>query len=273
MKKVFIFLLTLLFIISLYSKDFQKNKYSTEIDCEYPYTYQSFEHLKSAEVEIDLLKYKTIIRNGIIEEIEKPYLNDLQLGVLTKTELKLFRNMFYAKKGYIFSDEDLTKFFIQFEWYKPTTKQVTFTDLETSAINRIKIFENESTTTYDYEGKNIIWEVWNGGANERGPLFKLNKDYSFEYIPWQTINRLKKITGKWTIEKNKLILLVITEDVVFGGYSNFDEIVTGTPVSIQYKEPLKITLPLNTSDVNKKYNLTWSDKWLMIGSADCYISQ
>ena len=273
MKKVFLLIMSLFIINLVYSQNFEKNKYSKEIDCEYPYTYQSYERIKSAEIEIDLLRYKTIIRNGIIEEIEIPYLNDLQLGVLTKTELKLFRNMFYAKKGYIFSDEDLTKYFMQFEWYKPKSKQITFTDLETAAINKIKIFENESSSTYDYAGKSIVWEEWYGGANERGPLYKLNKDYTFEYVPAQTINRLKKLQGKWTIEKNKLILLVETETAIFGGFYNYEDFVNGTPVNIQYQELVKITLPLNESEADKKYNLTWSEKWIKIGSADCYISQ
>ena len=170
MKKVFVCTLLILIVNSLYSKGFEKNKYSTELDCEYPFTYQQADRYKSAAEDIDLLRYKTIIRNGIIEEIEKPYLNDLQLGVLTKTELKIFRNMFYARKGYIFSDEDLTKYFNQFDWYKPETKQVTFTNLETNAINRIKIFESDGTQKYNYEGENIVWEEWNGGADQRGSL-------------------------------------------------------------------------------------------------------
>ena len=272
MKKVFLVLLSLTLIVSLFARDFEKNKYSTEIDCEYPYTFQTFDRQLTAGEEVDLLRYKTVIRNGIIEEIEKPYLSDLQLAALSKTELKLFRNMFYAKKGYIFSDEDLTKFFNQFEWYKPKSKQVTFTDLETTAINRIKIFENEASAAYDYADKNITWEAWNGGANERGPLFKLNKDYTFEYIPGQTINRLKKLQGKWSIENNHLILQVETEVAMFGGYDNFD-IVKGSLVNIQYKEALKLFFPLNESIAHTKYNLNWSDKWLMIGSAECYVSQ
>lgn len=272
MKKVLLFTLLLSIISSIYSQNFEKNKYSTEIDCEYPFTYQQAERLKSAAEDIDLLRYKTIIRNGIIEEIEKPYLNDLQLGVLTKTELKLFRNIFYAKKGYIFADEDLTKYFNQFEWYKPKTKDVIFTDLEKTAINRIKRFENEGTVKYNFEGADIVWEVWNGGADQRGPLFKLNKDRTFEYTPSQTINRLKKIQGKWSIENNRLILLAETEEVIFGGYDNYDNIVKGTPVCIQYKAPVKISLPLNESEADKKYNLTWSKNWIKIGSADCYFS-
>ena len=259
--------------ISLFSQNFEKNKYSTEINCEYPFTYDASRRIETAEKDIDLLRYKTIIRNGIIEEIEKPYLNDLQLGALTKTELKLFRNLFYAKKGYIFNDEELTKYFKQFPWYNPQSKNITFTDLENAAINKIKIFEAESTITYNFEKENIIWEAWNGGANERGPLLKLNKDTSFEYIPGQTINRLKKVKGKWSISNNKLILMAESEEAIFGGYDHYDSFKNGTPVIIKYGDPVKITLPINESPAYKNYNLNWSDKWLMIGSSDYYISK
>ena len=212
-----------------------------------------------------------------IEEIEKPYLNDLQLGALSKTELKLLRNLFYAKKGYIFNEDDLTKFFSQFDWYKPKTKEVTFSDLEKTAINRIKLFESESTIKYDYEDKNIIWEKWNGGADQRGQLLKLNKDKSFEYFPSQSINRIKSITGTWEIKNNKIVLYVDTENILLGGYVAFHPntpfIDQGNSAIIKFNEPIKISLPLNESEVDKKYNLTWSKNWLKIGSTDCYISQ
>ena len=76
-----------------------------------------------------------------------------------------------------------------------------------------------------------------------------------------------------SFEKNKLILLVETEAVVFGGYDDYYNIIKGSLVNIQYNEPLRLTLPLNKSEVAEKYNLTWSDSWLMIGSADCYLSK
>ena len=58
--------------ISLFSQNFEKNQYSTEINCEYPFTYDAYRRITEAEVGIDLLRYKTIIRNGIIEEIGTP---------------------------------------------------------------------------------------------------------------------------------------------------------------------------------------------------------
>ena len=277
MKKVFVLLIILSATSLCYSHSNEVSRYSKEIDCDYPLSDEISTWLKRAEADVDLEKYKTIIRNGDISAIERPYLNDLQLGILSKTELKLFRNLFYAKKGFIFSDDELSKYYSQFEWYTPTTKNVIFTDLEQSAIDRIKIFESESTIEYDYENRNIIWEQWNGGADQRGFLLKLNKDKTFEFIPNQGINRLIKIEGAWSISKNKIILSVEKEFVYFGGYvadhPNTPYIDKATPGIITFEKPIKITLPLNETDVDKEYNLTWSEQWIMLGSTECYISE
>lgn len=274
MKKVLLISIMISISALAYAQNNSISQYAKELDSEYPYRYNVSSYLESADELIDLEKYKTIIRNGDISAIEKPYLNDLQLGALSKTELKLFRNLFYAKKGYIFSDKELEKFFMQFDWYKAKSKDVSFTWLEESAINRIKLFENESTVKYDFENRSIIWETWNGGADQRGPLLKLNKDKTFEYIPGKTINRVEKINGTWLVLNNKIILSVENESVLFGGYVTEDAsyIKNGSSVIIQYKSPVKISLPLNESQAPQKYNLKWGEKWLMIGSGDCYIS-
>ena len=127
----------------------------------------------------------------------------------------------------------------------------------------------------EYENRSIVWECWNGGADQRGPLLKLNKDKTFEYSPHQTINRVVSIKGSWLVENNKIVLSVESENVLFGGYVTEDasHIKNGSPVIIQYKTPLKITLPLNESQAPEKYNLNWSEKWLMIGYGDWYISK
>lgn len=260
-----------------FAQNNEVSKYSKELDCEYPFSGETSKWLQRAEDDIDLEKYKTIIRNGDISAIEKPYLNDLQLGVLSKTELKLLRNLFYAKKGYIFQDPELEKYFSQFKWYHPTNKEVAFTDLEQSAIERIKLFESDSTIKYAYENRSIIWEQWNGGADQRGFLLKLNKDKTFEFIPGQSINRLIKINGTWKVSNNKILLSVKSESVYFGGYiadhPNTPYINKATSGTITFDTPITITLPLNETDVDKKNNFTWSEKWMMLGSTECYMSK
>lgn len=269
MKKIVLLIIIPFFSVLSFSQNASLSKYSKEIDCEYPETYDVSGYLKSASDRIDLEKYKTVIRNGDISAIEKPYLDDFQLGALSKTELRLFRNLIFAKKGYIFSDKELEKFYKQFDWYKPTTRNVTFTDLEQTAIDRIKRFESESSIKYDYEEKDIVWEEWTHGADQRGFKLKLNKDKSFEFEPSGVINRLKKLSGTWSIENNKIVLLVKSENVLFGGYvathPNTPYIDKATPVIISYENPIKIIFPLNDSD--------WNDGWIMIGTGDCYISK
>ena len=138
MKKSIIFIL----IVTIGSFTFAQNngvsKYSKEIDCEYPFSGEIQKWLKWAEEDVDLERYKTIIRNGDISAIEKPYLNDLQLGTLSKTELKLFRNLFYAKKGYIFSDEELGKYDIITDKYKAWSCCMN-TDENSKGCRKIKI--------------------------------------------------------------------------------------------------------------------------------------
>ncbi len=46
-----------------------------------------------------------------------------------------------------------------------------------------------------------------------------------------------------------------SEEVIFGGYDNYDTFKDGTSVLIQYAEAVKITLPINESEVYTKYNL------------------
>ncbi len=91
------------------------------------------------------------------------------------------------------------------------------------------------------------------------------------------MNRIQYIKGKWTIFNNIFVLSAESENVLYRGYladhPNTPYIDKGTPVVIIFEKPIKITLPLNESEAYEKYNFTWSEKWIMIGSADCYISE
>ena len=55
-------------------------------------------------------------------------------------------------------------------------------------------------------------------------------------------------------------------------YKFFIKMAINFSVIIQYKSPVKISLPLNESLDHHKYILKWGEKWLIIGSGDCYIS-
>ncbi len=275
MKKIIFCLLTFIITGFIFAQDI--NKYSKEIGIDYPLTYNPNNFNKQSKRNIDLLQYKTIIRNGLIEELENLSLNDLCLGALSNTELKLLRNMYYAKKGYVFNDVELTSYYKQFSWYKPKNKNVNFTDSENYAINKIKLFESDSTVSYSFENQTVTWEVFMGGADQRGALLKLKNDKTFIYTPSQTINRITNIEGTWSISNNKIVLKVLKENVIFGGYimdhPNTPYMDKGNSVTIIYNEPVNIMLPLNESEIYKQYKFSFADKWLKIGSEDCFITK
>lgn len=262
MKKSILLILISFMGINLYS---QSHKYSKEFfaDKILPLTAKTHEYIDFSYSEIDLLLYKTVIRNGDIQFLESRYLSDLQLGVLNKNELRVLRNMYFAKKGYIFSDEELTDYYKQFEWYKPTTKTITFTDLEERAINRIKKFENTSLTDLEYSNNSFKLREFTGGADQAGITFKMNKDGSFEYYGRENLSRLRKLCGTWQYKDKKLILYVQKETALLGGYIAADAIgyyLTDTKESeMTFDEDIRIELPVSKSEYKENYGIDCID--------------
>jgi hypothetical protein len=83
--------------------------------------------------------------------------------ILNKTDLRLLRNMVYAKHGYIFVSNDLQIFFSKFEWYFGTNTNVDelITENEWRFINFIKEMEDNYP---DYVPNELIGH-WNGNIN------------------------------------------------------------------------------------------------------------
>lgn len=83
------------------------------------------------------------IKSGNLELIDV-VLKDTDLASLSKSELRILRNMIYAKHGYKFKSQDLFDFFSKFEWYKPRYSNVdamlSVVDLEN--IKLIQRYEN-----------------------------------------------------------------------------------------------------------------------------------
>ncbi|MBA5762478.1 YARHG domain-containing protein [Vibrio sp. 404] len=56
-------------------------------------------------------------------------------------ELRLMRNEIFARHGYRFKSQDLTRFFSEKSWYKPTTTEVTLSSIEAENVKLIKSLE------------------------------------------------------------------------------------------------------------------------------------
>lgn len=59
---------------------------------------------------------------------------------MSKKDLRLLRNLFYAKHGYIFNSDDLQMIFQRFDWYKPNAKfsEDVFSNYEKAEIKSIR---------------------------------------------------------------------------------------------------------------------------------------
>lgn len=64
-----------------------------------------------------------------------------ELRHYSKTELRYARNEIFARHGYIFSSQDLKQYFSSKSWYKPKTKQVHLSEIESANVKLIKSME------------------------------------------------------------------------------------------------------------------------------------
>lgn len=74
---------------------------------------------------------------------EKRLLIEDDIARFSKSELRIIRNQLYARHGYIFKSQDLTDYFSQFDWYSPSSSDVTskLSDIELKNVDFIKAHE------------------------------------------------------------------------------------------------------------------------------------
>jgi hypothetical protein len=72
------------------------------------------------------------------------HLSDQELESKSKEELRLIRNEVFARKGYVFKNEDLNAYFKTKSWYQPNPNvSLKFTEKENSYISKIKNLEKK----------------------------------------------------------------------------------------------------------------------------------
>ena len=78
----------------------------------------------------------------IIPDSSTRYLTTSDLQGLSLDELEIARNEIYARHGYIFVSDEWKDFFINEDWYTPTTSSVTLNSIEEYNVGMI--LEEES---------------------------------------------------------------------------------------------------------------------------------
>lgn len=66
------------------------------------------------------------------------------LSLMNKKTLRIVRNTFFAKKGYVFKDSQLTTFFSRFAWYHPSKNaKISLSDEEKKRVDLLKNIEDK----------------------------------------------------------------------------------------------------------------------------------
>jgi hypothetical protein len=138
------------------------------------------------------------------------YLDIFSLAQLDNRNLRLLRNMIYARHGYRFNSADLNAYFGRFTWYNPRYTNVDnlFTDVDRYNIQAIQAFENMNENL-----PNIVWNnpvgFWHdspavaAGYGERFIIHPNNR-LEFYFSEMQNTSIAYRLNGSYTIRGNVL---------------------------------------------------------------------
>ncbi|EOQ94713.1 YARHG domain protein [Leptospira wolbachii serovar Codice str. CDC] len=145
------------------------------------------------------------------------YITDIHFAILNKEQLKILRNFYFAKYGYIFKSADLNLIFNKYHWYSPkisdqNTIIKNFKEIESDTVKRIAFFENKSNEKPVNHISNIIgkWhlgETVGSGYNDRF-IFRKNKEYTYFPSEAKDLPKYAYFSGEYEISNGFLILTV-----------------------------------------------------------------
>ena len=250
MKKVFTFVLMLIFSFPVISRE---NESITE-------------YYNNSLNELIPTKAKKIILGNI--DLLSETISDFDLAILSNSDLRILRNMIYAKYGNIFSSSDLTNYYSNFAWYKPSkkVKDSDLTEEELKLIERIKIFEtrDENKKNVNLKSMEGIWQdyfIMADGWSNRFVFYSDNK-LDFLYSQMRYIPLAKEMIGTYEIKGNVLIFKV--KEIIYNSYTpKYDTIgfydiweIPDNRNTVTFKNPLEFKFPIKNFELNK----TWKQR-------------
>ncbi len=211
------------------------------------------------------------------------YLSEIHLASMNKEQLKILRNFYFAKYGYIFKSDDLNKYFTKFNWYIPKINDQDnilkkFSEIESNSVNRISLFEknlNEKPLlNISYlNGKWHFGETVGSGYDQRY-IFKNDKTFIFYPSEMWDLKNYAYLSGNFELSNGKLILSVNrirkykhSENYILaegGNHTCFWE-KEHLQKECQLKTPLILNFPVHHFDYSDS-----SRKVLRIGSSQFY---
>lgn len=156
---------------------------------------------------------KSIILGNI--DLLDEQISDFDLAKLSNEDLRILRNIIYAKHGNIFSSNDLNEYFTNFSWYKPVKKisDSQLTEKELELIKRILIFEkrNENTKNIKIDENVGVYQLgyW-GVASGWGDRFVFYSGNQLDFIfsQMRSLYMALEYHGSYEIKGNVLIFYV-----------------------------------------------------------------
>lgn len=268
MKKQIISMVLILFcVLCIYSdNDFVDFNELLDIDItnKFPLTSQYNRAIRT----IDSFFTAERILMGNIELLDK-VISDFSLAQLQKNELRVLRNMIYARYNYRFQSEDLTQIFkMLFSWYRGDVAHVDekLTDCDKKNIAAIKFYEGMSETKNDLVYPKQLIGVWqdipvmaSGWSNRF--VFYENGDVEYLTDQMQSTKIFLGFKGKYYIKGNTMRMEISTiyfykrntlkleYDVIFGGYGWKDSKVS----SLTLKDPIILNFPITTVEERSVY--------------------
>ena len=224
---------------------------------------------------LDGFAMDTVIYNGNLDLLDPPYVTDIQLGTLSKEELRILRNSIYAKYGYVFKSEDLIQYFQKFPWYTQgeTNVEAKISSVERGLLNRISRFENRASASKQIARADIIgiWKEFTGGADQEGTKVILDGDGKFTYtFPQWYIHRTTTLSGNWKYSGSVLTLEVKEQDLLLGGHYVEeiwgDDIKDATKATINYEKGFLVQIPVERSEGIPELPNNSDITWATIGS-------
>ncbi|MBM9589391.1 YARHG domain-containing protein [Leptospira sp. 201903075] len=145
------------------------------------------------------------------------YITDIHFAILSREQLKILRNFYFAKYGYIFKSADLADFFNKLYWYSPKiSDQDTiikkFKEIESDTVKRITFFENKSNekpvNNLAYLiGKWHLDEKVGSGYNSRF-IFKKENQFTYLQSEMKNLPQYAYFSGKYEISNGILKLTI-----------------------------------------------------------------
>lgn len=265
-------------LISIFAFIFNFFIYSQNAD----FLYSKFINL------FDIQKGKMILLGDI--DLLNNEISYSALSILSNEELRLLRNLVYAKKGASFKSKELNDYFENFYWSKETKKTIAevekeLSDIDKKNIAKIKICENnKKENAIDISAFSYDWGYDPRPGNGLTSCLSLFPDKSFNY---REDNRLlNNISGTYEIYNNCIEFHIFSISIcsgdaiwIFDNYPKllFEDYIDNSKYKkICFDKPIILVLPLieyrnvNSEDKYVPKEFLPTQKLMKIGDCTFY---